>query len=115
MMGDGLWTMLTEGEPIMFLLVALSVGSLALIVVKVIALWPVTSGAAGRTAALALWANNDRHGAPGIFGWHVYNAQCIFNLCRSRNSRQFLAALVSLRFVGLRFGSSCLSGGLFGF
>ena len=63
MMGDGLWTMLTEGEPIMFLLVALSVGSLALIVVKVIALWPVTSGAAGRTAALALWASGDRHGA----------------------------------------------------
>ena len=45
-MGDGLWTMLAEGEPIMYLLVALSIGSLALIVVKIVQLWPATSGTA---------------------------------------------------------------------
>lgn len=62
-MGAGLWTMLAEGEPIMFLLVAMSVGSLALIVVKVVQLWPVTSGTAARDAAMTLWSSGDRHGA----------------------------------------------------
>jgi biopolymer transport protein ExbB len=63
MMGAGIVTMLTKGEPIMFLLLALSILSLALIVVKVVQLWPATSGTAARTAALALWASGDRHGA----------------------------------------------------
>ncbi len=63
MMGADIWTMMTEGEPIIFLLVALSIGSLALIVVKIVQLWPVTSGAAARTAALGLWSGGDRHGA----------------------------------------------------
>jgi biopolymer transport protein ExbB len=62
-MGAGLWTMLAEGEPIMFLLVAMSVGSLALIVVKIVQLWPVTSGTAAREAAMVLWSGGDRHGA----------------------------------------------------
>ena len=55
--------MLTEGEPIIFLLVALSVYSLALIVVKLVKLWPVTGGIAARDAALDLWASGDRHAA----------------------------------------------------
>jgi biopolymer transport protein ExbB len=62
-MGSGIWTMLTEGEPIMFLLLALSVLTLALIIVKIIQLWPATSGTTARTAALGLWAGGDRHGA----------------------------------------------------
>ena len=62
-MGDGLWTMLAEGEPIMYLLVALSIGSLALIVVKIVQLWSATSGTAARNAAMALWASGDRHAA----------------------------------------------------
>jgi biopolymer transport protein ExbB len=62
-MGSGIWTMLTEGEPIMFLLLALSVLTLALIIVKIIQLWPATSGTTARTAALGLWASGDRHGA----------------------------------------------------
>ena len=57
------WTMLTEGEPIIFLLVALSVFSLALIVVKLVKLWPVTGGVAARDAALDIWASGDRHAA----------------------------------------------------
>lgn len=62
-MMDEFWTLLTEGEPIIFLLVALSVLSLALIVVKVVQLWPATGGAAARNAALDLWASGDRHAA----------------------------------------------------
>ena len=65
MMGVDVWTMLTEGEPIIFLLVAMSVVSLALIVVKVVQLWPATGGVAARKAALDLWATGDRHGAMG--------------------------------------------------
>lgn len=63
MMGAGIWTMMTKGEPIIFLLLALSLLSLALIVVKVVQLWPATSGTGARTAALNLWASGDRHGA----------------------------------------------------
>ncbi len=62
-MGAGLWMMLAEGEPIMFLLVAMSIGSLALIVVKMVQLWPITSGTAARDAAMVLWSAGDRHGA----------------------------------------------------
>ena len=65
MMGVDVWTMLTEGEPIIFLLAAMSVVSLALIVVKVVQLWPATGGVAARKAALDLWATGDRHGAMG--------------------------------------------------
>jgi biopolymer transport protein ExbB len=63
MMGAGIWTMLTEGEPIMFLLLALSVLTLALILVKIVQLWPATGGAAARSGALQMWASGDRHGA----------------------------------------------------
>ena len=63
MMGAEIWTMLTEGEPIIFLLVALSVFSLALIVVKVVRLWPVTGGSLARDAALDIWSSGDRHAA----------------------------------------------------
>lgn len=63
MMGAGIWTMMTEGEPIIFLLLALSILSLALIIYKIVQLWPATGGAAARSAALAMWASGDRHGA----------------------------------------------------
>ena len=63
MMGDGIWTMMTEGEPIIFVLIALSVLSLALIIVKIVQLWPATSGTAARAAALDMWASGDRYGA----------------------------------------------------
>ena len=55
MMGD-IWTLLTAGGPIMFILIALSALSLALIVVKIIQLWPATGGVAARNAALDRWA-----------------------------------------------------------
>ena len=63
MMGGDIWAMLTEGEPIIFLLAAMSVFSLALIVVKVVQLWSATGGVAARNAALDLWASGDRHAA----------------------------------------------------
>ena len=63
MTGGTVFEMVTEGEPIMFLLVAMSVLSLALIVVKVVQLWPVTGGIAARDAALQRWASGDRDGA----------------------------------------------------
>lgn len=62
MMGEIL-SRLFEGEPIIFVLVALSVLSLALIVVKVVQLWPATGGTAGREAALSQWASGDHAGA----------------------------------------------------
>lgn len=68
MMVSEIFTMVTEGEPIMFLLVALSVFSLALIGVKTARLWPATGGVAARNAALDLWASGDRHAALGAVG-----------------------------------------------
>ena len=58
MMG-GIWTILTAGGPIMFILVALSALSLTLILVKVVQLWPATGGVAARNAALDRWATGD--------------------------------------------------------
>lgn len=63
MMGTTLWTLLTAGGPIMFILAALSALSLTLIIVKVVQLWPTTGGVAARDGALALWEGGDRHAA----------------------------------------------------
>ena len=63
MMGTSLWTLLTAGGPIMFILAALSALSLTLIIVKVVQLWPTTGGVAARDGALALWEGGDRHAA----------------------------------------------------
>ena len=63
MMGTSLWTLLTAGGPIMFILAALSALSLTLIIVKVVQLWPTTGGVATRDGALALWEGGDRHAA----------------------------------------------------
>lgn len=62
-MGMNLWGMLVAGGPIMSLLLALSALSLTLIVVKIIRLWPVTGGVAGRDAAIDLWAAGERDAA----------------------------------------------------
>lgn len=62
-MMEAFWTLLNKGEPIIFLLLALSVLSLALIAVKTVQFWPVTGGTKARDAALDLWATGDRHAA----------------------------------------------------
>ena len=51
------------GGPVLVVLGLLSLLSLAIIVVKVLQLWPVLSGSEGRQAALGLWAKGDRAGA----------------------------------------------------
>ncbi len=63
MMGPDLWTMLTAGGPVMFILIVLSALSLTLIVVKIVQLWPATGGTARRDAALTQWSGGDRAGA----------------------------------------------------
>lgn len=57
------WDMLGTGGPIIAVLALLSLVSLTLIVVKVLQLWPVRSGAAQRAAAFRQWAEGDKHGA----------------------------------------------------
>ena len=54
---------LTEGGPIVWLLLVLSLFSLALIVVKTLNLRGVTSGADARAQAIETWAKGDRHAA----------------------------------------------------
>ena len=54
---------LARGEPILFVLLALSIFSLVLIVVKIVRLWPVTGGVARRNAAIDTWAAGDREAA----------------------------------------------------
>lgn len=54
---------LGTGGPIIAVLAVLSLLSLALIVVKILQLWPVRSGIATRGKALEQWANGDREGA----------------------------------------------------
>ncbi|MEO7382069.1 MAG: MotA/TolQ/ExbB proton channel family protein [Paracoccaceae bacterium] len=62
-MAKNLWPMLVAGGPIMSVLIALSALSLALIVVRIIRLWPVTGGVAVRDAAIDTWARGDRDAA----------------------------------------------------
>jgi len=62
-MQGGMIETLFSGSPVIFLLIALSIGSLALIVVKVLQLWSVRAGAALREAALAQWKAGDRAAA----------------------------------------------------
>jgi biopolymer transport protein ExbB len=54
---------LGTGGPIIVVLALLSLLSLALIVVKILQLWPVRSGVATRSAALDQWAAGDRTAA----------------------------------------------------
>lgn len=54
---------LGTGGPVLAVLAALSLLSIAVIVVKVLQLLPVRSGRAARDAALAKWAEGDKHGA----------------------------------------------------
>lgn len=57
---DQALTLLMTGGPVVWLLVALSVMSLALIVTRALQLRGVLSGVAARTAAIGLWASGDR-------------------------------------------------------
>ena len=63
MMGGKLWSALTAGGPVMFILIALSALSLTLICVKIIQLWPATGGMSSRDIALGSWAAGDHDGA----------------------------------------------------
>ncbi len=54
---------LKTGGPIVFVLLALSVVSLTLILVKIVQLWSVLSGARLRGAAFEQWKNGDQTGA----------------------------------------------------
>lgn len=62
-MHTGMIDTLFSGSPVIFVLIALSVGSLALMVVKILQLWSVRSGAALREAALGQWKAGDRAAA----------------------------------------------------
>jgi biopolymer transport protein ExbB len=59
---------LQSGGPIVWLLLVLSICSLALIVVKILALRGVTGGEARRADAVAAWAKGDRDGAMAVAG-----------------------------------------------
>lgn len=59
----GLVDMLVSGGPVVALLIVLSLGSLALIVVKIVQMRGVLSGQDRRTEAVALWAGGDRTAA----------------------------------------------------
>ncbi|TMM54123.1 MotA/TolQ/ExbB proton channel family protein [Sulfitobacter sabulilitoris] len=52
-----------SGGPIVVVLIVLSLGSIALILVKIAQLRGVTGGDARRSAAIGAWANGDRHAA----------------------------------------------------
>mgnify|MGYP000049769077 CR=1 FL=1 len=54
---------LGSGGPIILVLAVLSLLSLALIVVKILQLWPVRSGSALRARAFEQWKSGDKHGA----------------------------------------------------
>ncbi len=57
------WNTLGAGGPIIAVLAAMSLLSLAVIVVKCLALWHCRSGAAMRENAFGLWQSGDKHGA----------------------------------------------------
>ncbi|SEK03455.1 biopolymer transport protein ExbB [Cribrihabitans marinus] len=59
---------LGAGGPILAVLAVLSLISVALIVVKTLALWPVTGGGSARDAALAEWAEGRRDAARAGLG-----------------------------------------------
>lgn len=59
---------LSDGGPIIIILLVLSFLSLALIAVKILQLWPVMAGQSARDAALKLWADGDRTGALAQLG-----------------------------------------------
>jgi biopolymer transport protein ExbB len=59
----GVAALMTAGGPIIWVLALMSVLSIALILTRILRLYPVLSGAGGRAAALAAWANGDRAGA----------------------------------------------------
>jgi biopolymer transport protein ExbB len=63
-MGDPL-ELIRSGGPIVVVLLALSLGSLALIVVKALQLRGTTGGAPARAAAIEAWAKGDRRAAMG--------------------------------------------------
>lgn len=56
-------TMLVQGGPVIWLLLAMSVGSVALICLRALALRGSLAGAAAQDAALDRWAAGDRDGA----------------------------------------------------
>ncbi len=59
-MGDqSLLTLLSHGGTVLFMLLAISVVSIAIIVMKVVQLLPILGGKARRTAALAAWKAGD--------------------------------------------------------
>ncbi len=60
---DGLTQKLADGGPIVWVLLALSLFSLALIVVKVMQLRGVTGGVERRSQAIETWTSGDRHAA----------------------------------------------------
>ncbi|MCO5127461.1 MAG: MotA/TolQ/ExbB proton channel family protein [Rhodobacteraceae bacterium] len=62
-MGGLSFGILKSGGPIMVVLAALSLASLALIAVKVIELWSCRSGEGARRTAIAKWAAGDTSGA----------------------------------------------------
>ncbi len=57
------WNTLGSGGPIIAVLALLSVASLALMLAKIIQLWPARSGGAARQAALEQWAAGDTEAA----------------------------------------------------
>ncbi|MGB3246767.1 MAG: MotA/TolQ/ExbB proton channel family protein [Sulfitobacter sp.] len=60
---QGLIQKLSEGGPIVWVLLVLSLFTFALIVVKVVQLRGVTGGVAARGQAIETWAKGDRHAA----------------------------------------------------
>ncbi|WP_375700349.1 MotA/TolQ/ExbB proton channel family protein [Pseudophaeobacter sp. TrK17] len=54
---------LTTGGPVIALLAVISLLSITLIAVKLLQLWPVTSGKDQRQNAIELWQTGDKHGA----------------------------------------------------
>jgi biopolymer transport protein ExbB len=59
----GVAGLLVQGGPVIWLLAAMSVGTVALIVARLLALRGTLAGADARAAALAAWAAGDRAGA----------------------------------------------------
>ncbi|MEQ3670605.1 MotA/TolQ/ExbB proton channel family protein [Pseudophaeobacter sp.] len=57
---------LTTGGPVIALLAVISVLSITLIAVKLLRLWPVTSGKDQRQNAIELWQTGDKHGAQAL-------------------------------------------------
>ena len=62
-MPGGLFQTIGTGGPVIMVLLALSLLSLALIGMKILQLWSVRAGAKRRSEALDLWAGGDKHTA----------------------------------------------------